>query len=235
LALPAALLLARADAFLGWHMDEEEILLFPTEPYYEGYSSVARTGREVAFNPLARHGNVVGNRLLLVSQLTLPVLIDPGPPRRYAELGSAIPAVLGRLHAQVVTNTLTLDGTPAPAWMQLGLMSLSNLAVVANDPTNEPTPQNLRNLAAVGGLLAPAQFENADLGADRNSFVETQARRLMLYFYQRYGAGAAVETLQRLGSGESVDDALTATTGLTEAQFFVAWRDAEFGRPVPGM
>jgi hypothetical protein len=113
--------------------------------------------------------------------------------------------------------------------MQLGIISLSNL-LVATDLRNEVTPATLRDRALANGLLAPAQCENVNIADDRAGAVEAQARRLMTFFYTRYGAGAVVETLQRLGSGESVDDAISATTGLTEEQFFLAWRDAEFGR-----
>lgn len=233
LALPAAALLARADTLLGWHMDEEEILIFPSDEYYVAYTTAARTGmQEVAFNPLSRRANVLGNRIQMVSAITLQVLIDPGPPPRYAQLGTGIPAVLGRLHAQVLMNALTQDGTPPPAWMQLGLMSLANLVIVS-DLRNEPTPNTLRDVAAVGGLLTPRQFENVNLANDRAGVVEAQARRLMTYFYNRFGSGALVETLQRLGAGETVDEALIATTQMDEAQLFLSWRDAEFGRRVP--
>jgi hypothetical protein len=229
LAIPAAALLSRADSAFGWHLDAEEILIFPTDAYYTAYSSAARTpGSDMAFNPLAQHANVVGNRILMVSQITLPVLLSPGPPPIYGQLGVGVPAVLARLHAQVLINALTQDGVRAPAWMQLGLMSLANIVVVNDDPT-EATSQALRNVAGAGGLLAPRQFENVNLGADQSGLAETQARSLMRYFYASFGSGAVVETLQRLGSGENIDEALQATTGMNEAQFFLTWRNGAFG------
>jgi hypothetical protein len=229
LALPAAALLTRADAALGWRLDAEEILIFPSDQYYAAYSTAARTANsDIAFNPLAQHANVVGNRILMVSQITLPVLLSPGPPPRYGQLGVGVPVVLSRLHAQVLINALTQDGARAPAWMQLGLMSLANFVVMNDDPT-EAVPGALFNIARAGGLLTPQQFENVNLGADQSSFAEVQARSIMRYMYANFGSGAVIETLQRLGSGESIDDALQATTGMNEAQLFLAWRNAAFG------
>lgn len=55
-----------------------------------------------------------------------------------------------------------------------------------------------------------------------------QAASLVAFFYARYGAGAVVETLQRLGAGQSIDTALQATTGGGELELFRRWRDARF-------
>jgi hypothetical protein len=107
-------------------------------------------------------------------------------------------------------------------------MSLSNIAVTSrlgNNAVSEALDRTLQ----VGGLLGPEQFENVNLGADKDGIIEEQARRLMLFFYARFGAGAVIETLQRIGAGQNADDALLATTELTQTEFFIAWRDAEFG------
>ena len=229
LAAPAGDLLARASNFMGWDVEDEEILIFPDERYYTAYSSAARVGtREMAFNPLARRGNVVNNRILMVSQNTTTVLV-PGSPPRFVSLGSAVPSTLGRLHAQVLVNALAEGGEPAPSWMQLGLMSLSNTVVDEGLSGNSPLPNVLRQAAANGNLLSPEQFRGVNLGEDRTGAAEAQARRLALYFYERFGAGAVAETLQRLGAGQTSEDALVATTGQTEMQFFLAWRKAELG------
>ena len=226
-AIPTGSLLARASNFMGWDVEAEEILIFPDERYYTAYSSAARVGtREMAFNPLAQRGNVVDNRILMVSQNTTTVFI-PGPPPRFVPLGSAVPATLGRLHAQVLVNGLAEGGVLPPAWMQLGLMSLSNTSVVDGLTGNAPIPDALRQAGAAGNLLSPDQFRNVNLGEDRNGAAEAQARRLMLYFYSRFGAGAVAETLQRLGADQTPEEALAATTGLSELEFFLAWRQAE--------
>ena len=81
-----------------------------------------------------------------------------------------------------------------------------------------------------GGLFSPEQFARAGIPVNTLTGAEAQGLRLMLFFYNRFGAGRVAETLQRLGSGQSVDAALGATTGLSEAQFFAAWQRTEFGR-----
>lgn len=229
-ALPTGALLARADEFLGANLEVEEILIFPNDRYYLEYSQAAHIGsNQVTFSPLANRGNVIGNRILMVSQITVPVLLRPGPPPVYAPLGQAVPAVIARLHAQVLLHAIAQDGAPIPAWMQLGLMSLSNIAVTSTLGNNEPPSAALSQTMQTGNLLAPDQFENVNLGADKTGLAEEQARRLMLFFYVRFGPGAVVETLQRIGAGEDADDALAATTELSQNEFFLAWRDAEFG------
>lgn len=234
LALPTGALLARADNILGWGVDTEEILIFPNDQYYAAYSQAARLGsRQVAFSPLANRGNAIDERILMVSQITVPVLIDPGPPPRFAQLGAAVPAIIGRLHAQVLLNAVTQDGGHVPEWMQLGLMSISNIAVASTLGNNQPMPEALAQRALVGGLLSPDQFSNVNIGADKAGMVEAQARRLMLFFYEAFGTGAVVETLQRIGAGQDVDEALEATTELNENEFFQAWYQADFGNRVP--
>jgi len=234
MALPAGALLGRADNLLGWGVDAEEILIFPNDQYYTAYSQAARIGsRQVAFSPLADRGNAIGERILMVSQITVPVLLDPGPPPRFAQLGAAVPAIIGRLHAQVLVNALTQDGGNAPEWMQLGLMSIANIAVSDTSLDNQALPEALMQRAVTNTLLGPEQFRGVNLGTDREGAVEAQARRLMLFFYEAFGPGAVVETMQRIGAGQDVNEALVATTELDENAFFQAWYQAEFGNRVP--
>jgi hypothetical protein len=229
-ALPTGALLAQADEFLGANLDVEEILIFPSDRYYQEYSQAAHIGSsQVTFSPLANRGNVIGNRILMVSQITVPVLLNPGPPPIYAPLGQAVPAVIARLHAQVLLHAIAQDGAPVPAWMQLGLMSLSNIAVTSRLGSNNPASDALSKTMQVNGLLSPEQFENVNLGADKDGLVEEQARRLMLFFYARFGAGAVIETLQRIGAGQDANKALIATTELNQNEFFLAWLNADFG------
>jgi hypothetical protein len=78
-------------------------------------------------------------------------------------------------------------------------------------------------------LLGPQQFRNVPTdGSATTTVASEQALSMMLYFYNRFGVGAVVETLQRLGSRQSVDEALLATTGLTEEQFFAQWAADSF-------
>lgn len=228
-ALPTGALLAQADNILGWGVEVEEILIFPDDEYYQEYSRAARIGsRQVAFSPLSDRGNVVDDRILMVSQITVPVILDPGPPIRFGQMGAAVPAIIGRLHSQVLLNALTEDGGTVPEWMQLGLMSISNIVVASSLGNNEPVPEALAQSAVVGGLLSPEEFHNINLGADEAGLVEAQARRLMLFFYEAFGPGAVVETLQRIGSGQDIEEALDVTTGMNEGEFFQAWYEAEF-------
>ena len=82
----------------------------------------------------------------------------------------------------------------------------------------------------LGGIKGCEQFARSGVPVNTLTGAEAQGLRMMLFFYNRFGAGRVAETLQRLGSGQSVNAALQATTGLTEAQFFIAWQRAEFGR-----
>ena len=54
------------------------------------------------------------------------------------------------------------------------------------------------------------------------SLTKLDSTNQVAYFYDKFGAGAFVETLQRLGSGQNIDAALQATTGLNQQQFFAA-------------
>jgi len=228
LALPAANVLSRTNAWLGWNAEIEEILIFPTERHYAAFTAVSRAdARTMAFNPLAQRGNVSDHRIAMVSQNTTPIFL-PGPPPRFVRLGAAVPAIVGRLHAQVLINALAEGGAPVPNWMQLGLMSLSNSSVVGSVAGNTSGDSSL----PIGTFanLSPQQFWNVSSGSDSDGLIENQARRLMQFFYGRFGAGAVAETLQRLGAGQSADAALRATTGLSQAQFFLAWQRAEQGR-----
>ncbi len=56
------------------------------------------------------------------------------------------------------------------------------------------------------------------------SLEDEDSTKMMRFFYARFGAGAVVETLQRLGAGQSADEALTATTGLTQQELLAQTR-----------
>jgi hypothetical protein len=230
LALPTGATLSNSVQLFGWRPDDEEILIFTTPAYFQNYRRAAGLTGETVPNPLQRFGDIAGNRILMVSQITVQVFLPPatpGGPRRPVQLGTAVPAVIGRLHGEVLVNSLAAGGTPVPGWLRLGLVSLSNQSVVGTALGAGANGALLR-IAAANGLLSPQQFDEV-INSDVQGVAEAQAQLMMLYFYNRFGAGRVAETLQRLGSGQTVDEALQATTDMTEAQFFVAWRDAEFG------
>jgi hypothetical protein len=244
-ALPTIQALSAATAQFGWRVPNEEVVLFPTGNQYLAYRQQLNMRGQTVPGRIGRLGDVVGSRILTSSGALVPSYLPPlssgglpsqtqiyGLPTLPSAGGTeqavwAIPAVLGRLHAYVYMDALAQGGTPVPAWMQLGLAGMSSRYVMLESGESTTPLEDLSTVAAVGGLLTPAQFPGALLG-QTTVIAETQAMRLMMFFYARFGAGHVVETLQRLGSGQSVDEALTATTGLTEQQFFVAWRNAEF-------
>ena len=61
--------------------------------------------------------------------------------------------------------------------------------------------------------------------------VELPTTRQVHFFYQQFGRGAVVETLQRLGSGQNIDQALYATTGLNQQQFMARWQVWDSAQP----
>lgn len=230
-AVPTATTLANNASLFGWRADEEEILMFPTANYFQAYRQSAGLDERVRSNPLQRFGDIIGSRILIVSQssqpVTLPSLTLGGAPR-VSPFGVSVPDVLGRLHAQVLVNALTEDGGMAPEWMRFGVVALSNQTTNIELPP-ATTTEFLRRLAIANALRTARQFDNVAGGGEAEGIAEVQAQRMMAFFYARFGAGRVVETLQRLGSGESIDDALLATIDLNEEQFFQAWRKAELG------
>jgi hypothetical protein len=231
LALPAAQAQARSANTLGWQVPEEEILIFPSADYYEGYRRASGIAMLAPANPLTQYGDVSGNRILMVSQMSLPIIIPATPtqPRRILQVGTATPAVLARLHAHVLVNGLAQGGTFVPEWIQHGLMALSNIQVQSEVVQSSLNGEALGRIAAAGGLLSPEQFRGAPTRTLTVDLPEAQGTRLMTFFYERYGAGRVVETLQRLGAGQTIDEALEATVGMNESEFFTAWYNAEFG------
>jgi hypothetical protein len=144
------------------------------------------------------------------------------------DLGPAVR--MARLHAYVLIDALAEDGAPVPTWMHIGLSGMVNAGISADLTAASRMAQATTNSLASGGLFSPEQFARAGIGQNTVSLAEAQALRLMIFFYNRFGAGRVAETLQRLGAGQSADFALQATTGLNEAQFFRAWQQAELGR-----
>ncbi len=224
-ALPFGRYLATSTERFGWHAPDEEILIFPAERQLQAYRAAADLTNSPFPNPLARYGDIQGTRILMVSQASIPVILPGGPnqPPRVLNLGTSVPAVLSRFHAQILVNSLAQDGAPVPNWLTYGLISLATGDAVTTGNFNAGTPLALNQFARAGILLRPRQFDQLLPPGEQSSAAEAQAGSLMAFFYARFGPGAVAQTLQRLGSGEGIDSALIATTELNEEGFFRTW------------
>jgi hypothetical protein len=154
---------------------------------------------------------------------------------------STRPPEVGRLHGHVLVNALAQDGTPVPQWLAWGIAVLSTQEMLRANGFSEGSPffqistnEQAKQIITQKGVLSPKQWRELIAGLNSDSYphfrvlhIEAQAQRMVRFFYARFGTGALVETLQRLGSGQSVDEALLATTGLDEEHFFAAWQAAE--------
>jgi hypothetical protein len=231
LALPSIQKLQSLAGQFGWIAPDEEVLVFPNESALAAYA--ARLGPlQPGETPLAssfgRYGRVLGNRILMVSQPSQPIII-PGTPPRVIQTGTAAAAIVGRLHGELLLNALDEDGTPAPNWMRLGMMVLASDAVTVEGNDNPRPSQDLIRAGQANQLLSPDQFNNQSTNNNTSGLAELEAQSLMQYFYQQFGPGAVMETAQRLGSGEDIDEALQATTQMNEADFFTSWYQAVLG------
>ncbi len=214
----------------GWRAPNEEILSFPNEGQLQAYRAAAGLNNTPAPNPLARYGDIQGTRILMVSQPAIPVnlstaLLGGGIRGQVpiATLGDVTAAVLSRFHAQVLVNALTQDGSPVPGWIPYGIIATSTGQSVRTGNFGLGVPVELLRFARLGLLWTPRQFDRFPLPLTENATAEAQAGALLATFYERFGRGAVVQTLQRIGSGENIDSALEATTNLNEEQFFRAW------------
>lgn len=226
----AAADLARSELF-GGLVDGQEILLFPTPQIYRNYRVAAGLERQNVPLPSASLGDVVNGRILMVS-------IPPARPIAIGQNGAPQPVLLLPDNANLLTRFETYalfdsyigdSDRRVPSWMALGLSNLANLAVngdVLSVQADLQADQELRIYASTGNLLAPRQFD-AQLG-DASVLALAQSTAIMRFFYARFGAGNVAETIQRIGAGQSADDALTATTGLNEIGLFREWRAAQF-------
>lgn len=233
---PATQLLSRASANVGWRAEDEEAILFPTTNYFGAYRTASGWLQQgTPLPPLS--GDVNGSRMFLLTDLP-PIglggaggVLPRADPLNTGLTPDLLPAArLARLHTYVLINALAGGGTPVPAWMHYGLSGLVNEGVSADLAAASRLGQAYTDSLKTGGLFTPEQFARAGTQINTLTQAEAQGYRLMAFFYRQFGAGRVAETLQRLGAGESVNDALVATTGLTEPEFFAAWQRAEFGR-----
>lgn len=227
--VPAIAALADARSF-GWRADMEEVVLFPTPEYYVAYRRAAGLLTQYVPLPAGGLGDISGARILTVAVPSFPRLLRDATGRvRFVPGEASGSSILARLHAYVLVNALNEGGLRSPRWLELGLEALLN-AAISGTAEIAPARDTLYQVAQAGGLMTPAQFQAQRAAGNANpGLAEAQAVAMVTYFYRVYGAGAVVETLQRTGAGQSVDDALVATTELTQLEFFGAWRDAEFG------
>lgn len=218
--------LTRSDLFQG-AIDGQEILLFPTPALYQRYRAAAGLEQQNVPLPAASFGDVVNGRILMVSiPAARPITIGPNGVPRVLPLRATSANLLARFEAYALFDSYIGESQGRiPSWMLLGLSTLADLTV-NGDTISVQYDQELRRYAGLGNLLAPRQFD-AQL-SESSVLAQAQSTAIMRYFFAQYGAGRVAETIQRIGAGQSVDDALQATTGLNEIGLFREWRNAQF-------
>ena len=215
--------------------------IYDTGQFGDEISASNASGRTIF--PRNTIGDVLGASMLTVVPAPTGgnvnrIIRDNGVMTELPET-SLIPAP--QLLVRALLNTLFQDGAAPPRWMELGLQTLADRQQSGPDIAFEipaqgtengiPQARTLRQEARANRLLAPPRFENTGILSGASGVVAiAQARSMMRYFYRRYGAGRVVETLQRIASGQNPDDAMNATIGLNQAQFFQAWSRAAFGK-----
>ncbi|MBW3635542.1 MAG: hypothetical protein KY445_03620 [Armatimonadetes bacterium] len=225
--LPAVAAFTRSRT--GWSGDREEILIFPTTASFTTYRRALGLGNAVVRVPNGAIGDVVGQRIVM-QRLPLQRVLRPNPRTggtRVVPTSGLASTVLARLHTEVLLNVFGEGGTRVPVWLRSGLDN-AVVAGITGGILFADNESSLQSLAATGALLTPAQIA-ARIGqgdSEGAQVARVQAASLVAFFYARYGAGAVVETLQRLGAGQSIDTALQATTGGSELELFRRWRDA---------
>ncbi len=156
----------------------------------------------------------------------------------------ATPARGARLQAHLLSEFWSENNVPS--WMDEGLQNLFSLKMGDVIRTNSSDLKAITPFPPTAGLVAAlprkkmassllpyalresiastdpevepvATEQNDGFGAPLDQLDSTNQVR---FFYDKFGAGAFVETLQRLGSGQNIDAALQATTGLNQQQFF---------------
>ncbi len=186
----------------------------------------------------ATEGRVVGTRLMLSTAKSdafdgTDILYTPQQVRRSV----GIPAAMARLYAQALLNTMLEGGNEAPSWMQDGFTNLCRMDV-ANVLSNGQSPA-ARFLAAlrdtptwkhIGDRSDKDIWWNSDADYFRTAAeivlidnpAQQPATRAMQALYRQYGTGGVTEIFQRLGAGQSADEAFEAVTGMSESECVAA-------------
>ena len=165
------------------------------------------------------------------------------------------PFYLTRLHRTSLIEALTQGGSPVPEWLQEGLANLACLDVANSvvsqgiypdlpselqhtHPNHETHFDWQRDVLRATETYKPVvnlmkgnalnKYDSINYGPPLAKMPTTHQ---VQFFYEQFGRGAVVETLQRLGAGQSIDEALRATTGLNQREFFDRWRRWENTAP----
>ncbi len=148
------------------------------------------------------------------------------------------------------------DGTPRrkdnqPGWLSQGLQDVFSLQTATFLDNNENSSDNVfmfnfysrlnqpNYSSIVRGMADEARTQSAAvLPLDQPSTIykrvpfggppleDKESTQQVLLLYTRFGAGAVGELLQRLGAGESTDEALQHTIGMNQSAFFELWRQS---------
>lgn len=213
---------------VGWRGDREEVIVFPTIQAFTNYRIALGLQGPTVPMPAGAVGDVLGQRIVMTGVPSFAVGgVNAAGQNQILNVGNNTPNAFARLHSYVLLNALSEGGTGIPVYFQLGLEHLIARTIEGNMLADDT--RILEQFAQVGGLLAPNQFTVGEPDPVRYQLAQLQASKIVAYFYSEFGAGAVVETLQRLGTGQSVDEALGATTEGTELELFQGWRDAQFG------
>jgi hypothetical protein len=201
LALPFGVWMATSASRFGWRVEDEEVLIFPTEVLYQAYRAASGLTRGASINPLGRYGDIQGERLLMVSQPNATMsLLGPGGQIRLVPVSGEVPSVLARLHALLLVNALAEGGPRVPNWITLGLNGLASASIQNPNVNLIGTSPLLRRFVARGMIYGPEQFDALPSTGERVTLAEAQATSLVAFFYARAGQGALVELLQRIGA-----------------------------------
>jgi hypothetical protein len=212
---------------VGWRGDREEVVIFPTGEAFTNYRTALGLQGPTVPMPAGLTGDVLGQRIIMLGVPATVVQTDPQTGGTIVLGGNSTYDVFARLHSYVLLNALDEGGVGIPNYLQLGLENLIARTASGNLLGIDYGP--LTQFAQAGGLLTPEQFATPETDLMRYQIAQLQASAMLTYFYNEFGPGAVVETLQRLGAGQQIDEALTETTELNQLGLFQSWRNAQFG------
>ena len=118
----------------------------------------------------------------------------------------------------------TVELAPLPTWLDEGM------AMVAEGPVDQPYQTALANAAKSGTLLS-IQSLTANFPEDPNQALVAYAESesLVRYFVQTYGQERLSQLVDAFRHGQTTDQALENSAGVSAAQFERAWRASVSG------